>query len=309
MREHELPDLGLLRAFELLHRERHLTRAARQLGLSQPAMSRTLGRLRALFDDELFVRAPRGMIPTTRADALAPRVRALLQGAQALVAPDRFDPSTLDRVFTLGSFDMLEMELMPRLAALLAEEAPSVALSSRPLSGDLGELLASGRLDLIIGVRSNIPPDAMSAHLFDDSFVCVVRKGHPRVRRSLSLERYVALSHVLIAPRGEPGSAVDSALAKLGLSRRIALRTHTFVSAPLIVAQTDFVLTGPRRVLVPMARALGLELFAPPFELAPFGVYCAWHPRVQHDPVHQWLRALIRRAVSPAPDARKKGAK
>ena len=138
----------------------------------------------------------------------------------------------------------------------------------------------------------------MRAHLFDDTFVCAVRAGHPTVKRTLSLERYVALSHVLIAPRGDPGSAVDTALAKLGLSRRIALRTHTFGAAPLIVAQTDYVLTGPRSMLVPMAERVGLRLFAPPFELPGFGVYSAWHPRVQHDPAHRWLRALLEREGS-----------
>ncbi len=297
---HDVPDLELLRVFDHLHRERHLTRAARKVGLSQPAMSRALGRLREELGDPLFVRGPRGMLPTPRAEQLAPDIRELLERARALVRPSELDPPSLERTFVIGSVDFLEADLMPRLAALLAREAPGVSITSRPLGADASEALASGQLDLAIGVRPTLPADAMTTHLFDDGFVCAVRGEHPTVKRSLTAPRFAALSHVLIAPRGEPGSPVDTALAALGLSRRIVVRTHTFLSAPLIVAQTDLVLTGPRRVLVPMAERYGLRLLAPPVELRSFAVHAAWHPRVQHDPAHAWFRGLVKRAAVPS---------
>lgn len=301
------PDLSLLRVFDHLHRERHLTRAARQLGLSQPATSRALARLRELFADPLFVKSPRGMVPTPRAEALAPAIRDVLQRAAELVRPPELDLSMLEREIVIGSGDFLEADLLPRLAARVAEAAPGVSLTSRPIAADSGDALAAGRLDLVIGVRPYMPPDSMGTHLFDDSFVCVVRGDHPVVKRSLSLDRYCALSHVLIAPRNEPGSPVDEALAKLGRRRRIAVRTHTFLSAPLVVAGTDHVLTGPARVLVPMAERLGLKLFDPPIELRSFAVWAGWHPRMHHDPVHTWIRQLLREvAATPHAPRRKR---
>ncbi|MBX3273859.1 MAG: LysR family transcriptional regulator [Sandaracinaceae bacterium] len=304
---HDAPDLALLRVFDHLHRERHLTRASRQLGLSQPATSRALARLRELFADPLFVKSPRGMIATPRADALAPAIRDVLWRAADLVRPSDVALEALERELVIGSVDFLEADLLPRLAARVAELAPRVSLTSRPLiAADAGDALAEGRLDLVIGVRPYLPPEAMATHLFDDSFVCVVREGHPVVRRSLSLDRFCALSHVLIAPRNEPGSPVDDVLATLGRTRHVAVRTHTFLSAPLVVAATDHVLTGPARVLVPTATQVGLRLFTPPIELRSFAVWAAWHPRVQHDPVHAWLRGLVREvAPGPVPRARR----
>ncbi len=293
-------DLDLLRVFDHLHRERHLTRAARLLGLSQPAVSRALTRLRDALGDPLFVRAPRGIVPTPRADALAAEVREILRRTTALTQPAELDPAVLERTFVLASVDLVEADLLPRLAALLAKEAPRVAITSRPIGVDASEALSTGRVDLAIGVRSNVPPDAMSTQLFEDDFVCVVRRGHPAMKKKLTLEQFASLSHVLISPAGTPGSVVDEALAKHGLTRRIAVRTHTFLAAPRVVAATDHVLTGPRRVLTAMARVDGLQLFAPPVALRGFAVLMAWHPRVQIDPVHVWLRGVVKRAaVSP----------
>jgi DNA-binding transcriptional LysR family regulator len=293
----QLPEIELLRVLDHLHRERHVTRAARTLGLSQPAVSRALARLRDVFGDPLFVRAPRGIVPTPRADEIAPEVREVLRRAEALVRPPELAPASLERTFVVGSVDFVEAELLPRLASLFEVEAPRASVTSRPLGSDASEALATGRLDLAVGVKPTLPRDAITTHLFDDTFVCAVREGHPTVRRALSLETFTKVSHVLIAPRGEPGSPVDTELARLGLTRHVALRTSTFLSAPLIVASTDLVLTGPRRVLVPMAARLGLRLVAPPLELRGFSVHAAWHPRVQNEPAHAWFRGVVKRAA------------
>jgi DNA-binding transcriptional LysR family regulator len=291
-------DLDLLRVFDHLHREQHLTRAARLLGLSQPAVSRALVRLREALGDPLFVRAPRGVVPTPRADALVTEVREILRRADALARPAAFDPLALERTFVFASVDFLEGDLLPRLAAIFAVEAPRVPITSRPLGPDVTEGLLTGRYDLAIGVRSTLPSDAMTTHLFDDRFVCVVRRDHPRVKRKLTLEQFAALSHVLISPRGEPGSPVDDALEARGLHRHVAVRTHTFFSAPRIVRHTDLVLTGPARVLEPLAADDGLVVLPPPLPVRGFGVFMAWHPRVQTDPAHSWLRSVIKRAAS-----------
>ena len=302
---HDVPDLEQLRVFDHLHRERHLTRAARQLGLSQPAVSRALARLRELLGDPLFVRAPRGMIATPRAEAIAPEVRELLARASALVRPVELDPRTLERDFAIGSTDFLEAVILPRLAARLAELAPCVSITSRPQGADQVDALASGRLDLVVGVRPTLPSELTTSLLFEDGFVCAVRRDHPRVGRTLSLARFTELSHVLISPRGEPGSPVDTALAARGLSRRIAVRTHTFLAAPQLVAGSDLVLTGPSRVLLPMAEPLALRILRPPLELPGFSVHAAWHPRMQHDAAHAWLRGVLREVVAAPARARR----
>jgi DNA-binding transcriptional LysR family regulator len=293
MREqHECPGLDLLRCFAVLHHERHLSRAAMRVGLSQPAMSRVLGRLRDAFGDPLFVRTPRGMLPTARADELAPRVHAVLDAAEALVRPAAFDPATLARTFTIGTADFFDAMLIPRLIDQLAV-APGVRVHTRPIDDDVSDALGSGRLDLTIGVREAAPSEARLGKLYDEQFVCAVRRDHPRVGRRLSLERFVELPHLLIAPGGNPGSRVDTALAARGLTRRVVVRVHTFQSAPAIVASSDLIVTAPARLLEPLAQRFRLRLLPPPIELPGFPVFAAWHPRVHDDPAHVWFRGAL----------------
>jgi DNA-binding transcriptional LysR family regulator len=298
----DTPSLDLLRCFAVLHAERHVTRAAHKAGLSQPSMSRALDRLREVFDDALFVRTQRGMLPTARADLLAPQVQAVLDAAGALIRPVAFDPATLVRTFTIGTTDFPDVDLMPRLVALLAREAPNVTIQTRPLN-DLGDALATGRLDLMISVRDAIPRDARITKLYDAGFVCAVRRNHPRVGKRLTLERYCELPHLLIAPAGNPGSRVDSLLAARGLARRVVVRVHTFLSAPAIVASSDLVLTAPSRVLEPVARPFRLRLLPPPLAVPDISLFVAWHPRVDDDPAHAWFRGMLVRASQRAANA------
>lgn len=299
---HDVPDLDLLRCFVHLHRERHLTRAAKQAGLSQPAMSRALGRLRTTFGDPLFVRASSGMVPTPRAEALAPQIKAVLHAAGALVQPVRFDPAQLSRTFVIGSVDFSDVTLVPPLVDALQRTAPGVSITTRPLGEGTGEALASGQLDLVVGVPVSIPGDAMTSFLFEDGYLCAVRRDHPGVGRRLTLERYVELPHLVIAPRGAPGSAVDAALEARKLMRRVVVRTHTFLSAPAIVASSDLVLTAPSRLLEQLAPKFGLRLLPPPLPLPRFKIWQAWHPRVQHDPAHAWFRGKVAAAAKAQRD-------
>ncbi len=294
---HEVPDLALLSLFDALHRERHLTRAAARMGLSQPAMSRALVRMRALFADELFVRTSRGMIPTPRADVLAPDVRRVLGEAAALVRKRAFAPAELERTFVVATSDLVEAHLLSRVTALVAREAPRVDVVTRVVTPDAATELVDGRVDLLIVPQPGLPEGLMTQHLFDDTFLCAVRRDHPEVRRKLTLERFLALRHVQIAPRGRPGGAVDDALAARGLARRVAVRTPSFLAAPLLVAQSDFILTAPRLVLEPLAVPLALRTFPLPVDVPGFRVASAWHARVHEDPAHRWFRGLVARAV------------
>jgi DNA-binding transcriptional LysR family regulator len=298
---HDAPDTELLRLFDILHNERHLTRAALRAGLSQPAMSRALGRMRRAFGDPLFVRTQSGMVPTTRADALAPEVRAVLEQMRTLMRPGELEPASLERTFVVAMADFVEAHLFDHVVARIAAEAPKVDLVLRPLDADAGELLESGRLDLIIAVRGAVPAGLVAKHLFDDSFLCAVRRDHPRLKKKgLTLDLYTELSHIQIAPRGTKGGPVDRALAARGLARRVAIRTNSFLAAPLLVASSDLVLTAPSVVLTPLARPLGLRTFPPPLEVQGFRVVQAWHPRSQADPAHAWFRAILASAARPA---------
>lgn len=289
----DVPSLDLLQCFAALHRERHLSRAASRTGLSQPAMSRALAQLRESFGDALFVRTPRGMLPTPRADELAPRVLAVLEAARALVRSPALVPAQIARTFVIATSGFFDGELLPRLIERLAREAPGVGITTRPLGDDVGDALASGRVDLMIGVGGTVPAGAQRTRLYEDGYVCAVRRDHPSVGRRLTLARFVKLSHLLIAPGGYPGSHVDSALAARGLERTVAVRIHSFPSAPAIVASTDLVLTTPARVIEPIAKPFGLRLLPPPLELARFPVFAAWHPRVHDDPAHAWFRGVV----------------
>lgn len=289
------PDLDLraMRLFLLLHAERHLTRAAHRAGLSQPALSRALARMREQLDDPLFVREGRGIVPTARADALVPRVEALLSAAEAVLRPTTFEPKTLSRRFVIGTHEFFDPHLMPRLAARLARVAPHVDVVTRPL-----DELDSGTLDLTVSIRKALPMSVIGRKLYDEHLHCALRKGHPAARRKLDLDTFCALPHLVVAPKGVPGGLVERALAAVGRERRIAMQVHSFGSAPAIVAESDLLLTAPRRVLEGAHAAHGLRLFPPPLELAPLSIWLAWSARDRDDPAHAWFRDLVAELAS-----------
>jgi DNA-binding transcriptional LysR family regulator len=287
----DVPDLKLLRLFDAIYRERNLTRAATKLDSSQPTMSRSLAELRALFDDPLFVRSKGALVPTPRASELAPEIEALLERARTLVTRTRFEPERLERTFVVATSDLVELQLSAGLIAAVQKRAPHVDVVFRTLGRDAGDQLAG--VDLLIGVRMGLPANAITAHLFDDSFLCAVRRGHPAAKRRLTVAAYASLTHVQIAPGGQPGGPVEDALAKRGLARRVAVRTPSFLVGPLVAARSDLILTAPSRLLRPMAKTFGLVTFPPPLPVSGFSVHQAWHPRAQRDPAHAWFRGLL----------------
>lgn len=290
--DERLPDLELLRCFALLHREKHLSRAAAKAGLSQPAMSRVLGRLRATFGDPLFVRTPSGMLPTTRADAIAPRIADIVSATTELVHPAVFDPKHLVRTFTIVTAGFYEAQLLPSLVKELAEEAPHVTLSVRAMSGHSpGAAQLEQGADVLVTIKAGLPPEAKRVKIHDEVYTCALRRNHPV--KKLTLDRYCALGHVLVSPSDSGGGIVDDLLAQVRRTRRVAVRVHTFALAPAIVAATDLVITGPRSTL----EASGLKVHACPLEIPTFAVYLAWHPRVDSDPASKWFRAKLLTAL------------
>jgi DNA-binding transcriptional LysR family regulator len=292
-------DVSLLRTLVALLEERHVTRAAARLGLTQSATSHGLGRLRRALGDPLFVRAPRGIIPTDRALALGPRAIRLLEDIDALRAPaGPFDARSLKRTFVLGGADFSELVLLPKLARLLVREAPDVDLVFRPSFAAMADELERGSLDMVLGPASQAAPRLVKKKLFEEQFVCVFRRGHPALASPLTPERFAALRHVLVSPGGGPSGVVDDVLAARGLTRRIVVRTATFVTAPMVVAETDFVTTMPLRVARAMIRGRPLVLVPPPMKVPGFTMAIIFHERSKADPAHAWLRAKLTQIAS-----------
>lgn len=297
-------DLNLLPVLDALLSERHVTRAGRKVGLSQSATSHALSRLRAHFDDPLLVRHGNALVPTSRAEALAPLLaRALQTLASALAPPERFDPLTARRTFVIACADYGQLVLLPRLVEHLTRAAPHFDLVIRDLGATpFGEALGEGRCDLAIGppiggVRLSEPASQDTAiygrHLFDERFVCLVRRGHRAAESGLDLATFAALPHAFVAPRGTPGGIVDDVLARHGLSRRVAVMVQHFLVAPWLVARTDLVVTLAERLALAFVDQLPLVLLEPPIELPRFAMHLMWHERRHRDPAHTWLRSQL----------------
>ncbi|HBC43424.1 MAG TPA: LysR family transcriptional regulator [Pseudanabaena sp.] len=288
-------DLNLLVVFDALMRDRHVTRAGERIGLSQPAMSNALARLRHLTKDRLFVRAKSGLQPTPVAIALANQIQPALQQIQiALSSEAGFEPMTSDRVLAIGMTDYVEFVLLPPLLEQLAQVAPNLKIQVR--TGDrqqLFDLLDNGKVDLICGVF----PEQISWHqeqlLFLERFVCVCRQDHSLIKSSLSLEEYLSTFHLLISIKEDMVGRVDDILAVQGLRRKIKLSIPHFLVAPSIIARTDLIATLAERVANTFARDLNLKVFPCPLEIAGFSVVMRWHQSTANQSSHQWLRQLF----------------
>ncbi|MCA9705073.1 MAG: LysR family transcriptional regulator [Myxococcales bacterium] len=296
-------NLNLLVALDALLDEGSVTGAARRTGVTQSAMSHSLRQLRELVGDPLLVRGAGGLVPTPRAESLRrPIRRALLDLQHALRDPPSFDPAVTTRCFRIGTGDSIAYTLLP---ALLGEctRHPGIDFDVVPFLPSEMERLEVGELDL--GLSAYVPPlpGLRSATLFTDDFVCVVRRGHPTIRKRLTLRQFLRLPHVLISPTGEGLGPVDARLRERGESRRIALRIRYFLAAPLVVSRTDLVLTAPRRLAQQFEDLLGLELHEAPVELGTFSLDMVWHERYDADPGHRWLRQRARAAVETSPRA------
>lgn len=295
----DLPeDLDLLRALDIFLVERHVTRAARRLGISQGAASQKLARLRELFDDPLLVAGRPLMLLTPRAQAIGePLSRALAELRGAVRAGAPFHAAESQRRFVLLGNDLAEVAAFPVLLATVARAAPNVSLWSERADVDFARRLEDGTADLAFMPDLFVPSSLQKRALQPEPFVVLLRKDHPLLRkgkkRALSLDAYLSLGHLLVAPRGMPGSLVDSALEKLGKSRRVVARLQHFTSAPALIAQSDLAVTCPATVMKVMSPWFPIAAVAPPLELPMDRTSCVWHPRSQDDPGHRWLRAQL----------------
>ena len=285
-------DLNLLKLLDALLRERSVTRAGQRLGLTQPAASRALGRLRTMLGDRVVVRTPKGLEFTPRALALEAPVARLLTQAASIVAPAVFDPARAQRRFTVATFDHLALTMIPPLVARLTRLAPHFDLEIPPSRGDNVELVTRGDADLALGVfnEETMPAGIYRRRLYDETMVCIVRRGHPALRGKFTAGRFAALAHVLVTIQGRGDGTIDTALARAGLQRRIALRLPHFLVGPSVVAQSDYVLTLPARLAKRAAASLPVSILKLPVDIPALTLSMIWHERVHDDAAHIWLR-------------------
>lgn len=288
------PDLNLLATLDVLLAEGSVARAARRLRLSPSAMSRALARLRETTGDPLLVRAGRGLVPTPRAIELRGRVSQLVQEAEAVLRPaDILDLSRLVRTFTLRTSEGFAENFGPNLIARLAGKAPGVRLRFVTKPDRESTPLRDGSTDLETGVVGQATgPEVRTQALFEDCFVGVVRAGHPLSQGEITPTRYAAGRHILVSRRGLDRGPVDEALEPLGLAREIATIVSGFSTAVVLARRSELIATVPERHTESL-RA-GLHSFSLPIPMAAFTVSLLWHPRLDADPAHRWLRGCIR---------------
>jgi len=284
-------DLNLFVVFDTVYTERNLTRAARVLHITQPAVSNALKRLRAAFGDPLFVRTPRGMAPTPVADNIAARVKeALHMLGMSLSEGEKFLPRRSEKVFALAMHDIDEAVLLPRLMERLQAVAPVVSLECVAVPRDeLEQELASGSLDFALDVPLFSVPMLCRQLVSAERYVCAMRPGHPSAREPLTLQRYLALDHIHVSTRRQGVGHVDRALERLGRARNIRLRMMSYMAAPQAVASTDLVLTIPRS----LASMYGLTTLELPFEVGTLDQYLYWHRNADEDRANVWMRELL----------------
>lgn len=306
-------DLNLLRVFDEVMAERSLTRAARNLSLTQPAVSNALRRLRDTLGDELVQRSGQAMAPTPRALAIWPSVREALQQLQESLAPSEFVPASANTTFVLAMADATAAELIPGLVDTLELEAPGVSVRVVPLTTrDPRRLLDEESCDLAIGyfpsVLADISSQAQSGEampfnhlrLYDGEYVCVMRTGHPLATGPLTLNRFCAARHMLVSFSGRPYGFIDESLASLGRKRKVVLTVNQFFTAGRVVAHSNLLTVLPRHFVRVTGIAEQLVLRPLPFDVSPVHVDAVWHRRAQQHSGHVWLRHALLRAADKA---------
>lgn len=310
-------DLNLLPVFVALMEERNVTRAAQRLGITQPALSNSLARLRLTLRDPLFVRERYGIKPTEKAAELAPVIAAALATIDdAVLGQQEFDPKKADRLFTIAPNSFVEYALMPEIVVRLRQRAPGIRLRLIPFGTDLAETgVISGTTAMVLGRLVDPPDNLVVQHLMDESLACIVRAGHPEVGKTLSRAQYESLKHVNMLPPGRLKVGLFQKLESQSLKREVAVSVTHFLAVPEMVAVTDYCATLPSLICRRLAKDPRLKVLAAPVDLGTFPVQMAWHVRYRQDPAHKWLRSLIAEVATeiaraaPAPAKRTPGAR
>ena len=289
-------DLNLLIVLRAIDEHRHVTRAASFLGVSQSAVSHALSRLRDVFSDDLYVKTPRGMVPTPKAERLVVLTEPVIRSLRHVFFEDKgFSPAELDYTFRVHTTDFVENLLLPSILKIQNEEAPGLKVSFQNVGFSLPKQdLEEGRTDLAIaGFFGELPDGFYRQKLFLDSFKCAVRKDHPTIKGRMTLSNYCSLPHILIAPGGDLKGTIDKILAKKKISRKMVAGTSGFLAAGWAAAQSDAILTAPSKLIDQFESYLPIQSMAVPLEIPPITIVQVWHERQNRDPAHKWFREKL----------------
>jgi len=289
-------DLNLIHPLHALLEECHVTRAAKRSFLSQSAMSRALERLRDMFGDPLLVRSGRGYQRTVRGERVLRDLESLMPQLENMVRGEQFNPAQSRDVFRLAMSDHASMIVLPSLLASVRKAASHVKLEVSASRADTFEDVAAGRINTYL-CAEEAPPSLESETLFSLDFVCLIGAAPQAGARRLTLKQYLEFQHVLVEIREGQQALVDRALSQLGAKRNVALTLPFFVPAIFAIAQTDLILTVPRRLAKITAVMAGVRVVEAPREIKSFPYFMAWHPRLTNEPAHEWFREQLRSAV------------
>lgn len=288
-------DLNLLLVFDAMMQERQTSKAGQRIGMSQPAVSKALSRLRYHLKDDLFIRSPNGMSPTPLAQQMYGEVRSALQKLDAVLNPTAFDPATSDWEFRVVVNDYIASTFWPRLTAIIRERAPNVDLRLLPSVGRGFEQLDQYQADFIISPLPSMPDRFEAIDLHDDQFSLIMRAGHPLASGEMTLARYAEALHLMVSIRGDTHSFVDDILAQHRLTRRVVMTINTFSTGPRIVAETDLVMVVPTRLADEVITRGDLATRPLPPEISdqPSEIKLAWHKGLATHSAHDWFRELM----------------
>lgn len=294
MELHEL-DLNLLVVFNQLLAERRVSKVADNLGVSQPAVSNSLAKLRKLLGDDLFLRTPKGMEPTPYAEQLAESVSyALAMIHSGVNQRTSFDPSTASRSFTIGMTDIGEIYFLPALLERLRRDAPGVTLSTvRNTTVNVRDELEAGKVDVAIGLLPHLKAGFFQRRLFMQSYVCLMRRGHRLDKRRLSLAEFSAAEHLVVVSAGTGHGKVDDLLQRSGVERRVRLNVPHYVSVGHILQGSDLIATVPERLADRLLGPFGLVKLAHPAKLPDIAINVFWHAKYHRSPANRWLRTVL----------------
>lgn len=294
-------DLNLLVTLDTLLAERNVSRAAKRLHLSQPALSARLTRLRELMGDPLLLPAQRGMIPTQRALELQAPLHAAIESVRQVIATGMaFDPATAMATIVIAASDYVQYSVLMPLALALKREAPGLSIAWRTIdTGMLDMQMARGEVDLALTTPETAPESLRMRTLYREEYVAIARSGHPALSQPLDLDTFCRLEHVIVSPQGGGfHGPVDDALTAIGLSRRVALSVPGFLVVPEIIARSDMIALVPARVAE--GRMGRVRLLTPPLTVPGFDMAMVWHERTTTHPLHRWLRQRMSDLLSNA---------
>ena len=288
-------NLNLLPIFCAVWEEGNLSKAAKRLGVSQPALSHSLAKLRDLFGDPLFARVPHGLAATRRADEIYPDVKRLLSDCERVLTQGTQDIASVTRTFVFGATTYFEMRVIGSLMKSIAEHAPGISLSTISLQGNFPkDEMDRGEVDLAVGAYFIDLPQGYRQQLMDkDPHVCLLRRGHPFLKGKRRLSEYLEYKHVVIAVPPTGHQSIDTYLRGKGKQRNIVARLNNFVTAPQVVSTTDYILTCPSTLARQYAEWFNLEICSVPVPVEPVQARMVWHERHHRDPTHKWIRDQI----------------